>query len=88
MIHRMAYISTQHTGGSLQLFTPEGVLEAHRLDPHGVQFVAGGQGYSIQKRDIAIVGRYFLAAGVMLGLDINDGWDATQDSGTGLVLPL
>lgn len=75
---RVAYISTDYTGGSLDLMCPEGMLQARRADPGGVLLQIGGVKLSIQKADLPAVGRFFLAAALMLGEPINEGWDGPQ----------
>ena len=73
----MLYFTTRNTGGSLDLRTPEGVMQFRREDPHGVlaQVAGGLLQFSIQKQDLAAIARFFAAAGTMLGEPINDGWD-------------
>jgi len=78
-IVRMAWVSTHHTGGSLDVPGPEGLLQARRVDPDGVIVMVNDQKISIRKEDLPAIGRYFLAAGLMLGQDPNEGWDAGQD---------
>lgn len=75
---RMAYVTTESTGGSLDVTTPEGVLQARRIDPHGVVILAGIKKFSIPKEDLATIGRFFLAAALLLGEDINADWDGKQ----------
>lgn len=76
---RVAYVTTENTGGSLDVNGPEGQMQMRRADPHGVliQFGPGVQ-LSVHKDLLPIMGRYFLAAALALGVDINDGWDAPQ----------
>lgn len=83
-VSRIAYISVAHTGGSLDFQTPQCAVAARRVDPHGVQVRAGAQELSIQAADLVTIGRFFLAAAVMLGQDLNDGWDLP---GGGLITP-
>lgn len=75
---RVAYISTAVTGGSLDLICPEGSIQARRVDPGGVVLMAGGEKLSIQSADLALIGRFFLAAALLQGQSINDGWDGPQ----------
>lgn len=79
---RMAFISTEHTGGSLDVTGPEGTLQARRVDPHGVVIMIGDHQVSVIKELLPILGRYFLAAGLLLGQEINNGWDKPQGSGS------
>lgn len=78
-IIRMAWISTHHTGGSLDLPGPEGLLQVRRADPDGVILMLGTERLSIRKEDLPTIGRFFLAAGLMLGQDVNEAWDAGRD---------
>jgi hypothetical protein len=73
---RVAYVTTANTGTSLNLGGPEGTLQCQRIDPHGVVVTLNGVQLSINKELLAVLGRYFLAAGLMLGQDINLDWDA------------
>lgn len=72
---RMAYVDTDVTGGGLDVKTPEGTMMARRVDPHGVVLVVGQEERSIEARHLAEIGRFFLAAAMKLGQDINEGWD-------------
>jgi hypothetical protein len=82
ILTRMAMITTENTGGSLDVTGFEGVLQARREDPHGVVILLGGQKLSIQKHLLPKVGRFFLAAAILLGEDVNADWDARQDGGS------
>jgi len=75
---RVAYVTTANTGDTLTVRGPEGVLFCRREDPHGVVVQLNGQQLSLNKELLAIVGRYFLAAGLLLGQDINADWDAVD----------
>jgi hypothetical protein len=78
---RVAYVTTANTGDVLTVRGPEGLLQCKREDPHGVVMVLNGQTLSINKELLAIIGRYFLAAGILLGEDVNANWDAeTQNA--------
>lgn len=72
---RILYVTTANTGGTLNLTVPEGVGEWRRVDPHGVLF-QGPPNMSIAKGDLPAVARFFAAAAMALGVDINEGWDA------------
>lgn len=72
---RMAFITTENNGGSLDVPAPEGMMQVRRVDPHGCRVEVAGQGLSIRKEDLAVIGRFFLAAALLLGEDINAGWD-------------
>jgi hypothetical protein len=76
---RVAYVTTENTGGSLDVNGPEGQMQMRRADPHGVliQFGPSVQ-LSVHKELLPIMGRYFLAAALLLGVDLNEGWDAPQ----------
>lgn len=75
---RVAYITTENTGGSLDVPAPEGVMQVRRVDPHGCRVEIGGQGLSIRRENLVVIGRFFLAAALLLGEDINAGWDAPE----------
>jgi hypothetical protein len=78
---RMAYVSTTNTGAAMTIMAPEGTIQMTRVDPHGVVLEADGKTFSISKDALAFLGRFFLAAGIELGVDINEGWDAEQRGG-------
>ena len=73
---RVAYVTTANTGVGIELSTPEGSIQAQRVDPHGVVLMAGGKQFSINKELLPVLGRYFLAAAIQLGQDINHDWNA------------
>jgi hypothetical protein len=73
---RVAYVTTANTGDVLTVRGPEGLLKCKREDPHGVVMTLNGQTLSINKELLAVIGRYFLAAGILLGEDVNLNWDA------------
>lgn len=75
---RVAFFTTTNTGGSMDMNGPEGQVQLRRADPHGVIMMFGDRQFSIQKHFTPILGRYFLAAGVLLGQDINEGWDTPE----------
>jgi len=77
---RVAYVTTANTGDVLTVRGPEGLLQAKRENPHGVVLVLNGQTLSINKELLAIIGRYFLAAGILLGEDVNANWDAEDQN--------
>lgn len=79
---RYAYVTTANTGGSLEINGPEGQVQFHRVDPHGVviQFGPGIQ-LSVHKDLLPLMARYLLGASLLLGVDINEGWDAPQYGG-------
>lgn len=83
-IARVAYVDTDWTGAEATIAAPEGAVQLKRVDPHGVILAAGGQTYSISKEALPVLGRYFLAAGLMLGVDINEGWNGPQSGGKDL----
>lgn len=78
---RVAYVSTANTGASMTVLAPEGVIKFDRVDPHGVMVTIGGQTYSVTKDALPMAGRFFLAAALVLGVDINAGWDGEQAGG-------
>lgn len=81
---RMAMVTTENTGLGLVLTGPEGQAQLRRVDPHGVVLQFGPDlQLSIHKDTLPIVGRFFLAAALSLGVDINDGWDQVQSGGPG-----
>lgn len=66
--HRLIAVSTEYTGGSLDLTGPEGQAQFRRVDPHGVIMMYAGRQLSIPKDELPTVGHFFLAAGMMLGV--------------------
>lgn len=61
-------ISTEHTGGSLDVPGPEGMVQFRRMDPHGVLMVFNGKDkLSIKKEDVPIMAKFFAAAALLLG---------------------
>lgn len=79
---RIAYVTTEHTGGSLDVNGPEGQLQARRVHHLGVVLALNGQQLSVHKDLLPILGRFFLAAALLQGVDINEGWDSAQESGS------
>jgi hypothetical protein len=79
---RIAYVTTENTGGALDVNGPEGQVQFRRVDPHGVvvQFGPGVQ-LSIHKDLLPLIGRFFLGAALLLDVPINEGWDAPQWGG-------
>lgn len=75
---RMAWVTTENTGQYMEIRTAQGVIRLRRVDPHGVEVEFGGTAYGITAPHLAMVGRFFLAAGLQLGQDINEGWDQPQ----------
>lgn len=80
-IIRQAYIDVRNTGAGMTLNTREGMLTFERIDPHGVQILVGDLAFGITKEALPYVGRFFLAAAVMLGEDLNEGWDKPIQEG-------
>jgi hypothetical protein len=78
---RVAYVTTENTGGSLDINGPEGQMQMRRVDPHGVVLLLGGQQLSVHKGLLPILGRFALAAALLLGEDINADWDKAQTGG-------
>lgn len=78
---RIAYVTTANTGAQMTVTAPEGVIRLERVDPDGVVLSVAGNVYSISKDALPYLGRFFLAAGVSLGVDINHNWDAQQTGG-------
>jgi hypothetical protein len=72
---RLLYLTTGNTGGSLDVTGVEGQAQFRRLDPDGVRMLYAGQYLSIDKDALPTVARFFGAAAVLLGVDINEGWD-------------
>lgn len=84
----MAYIDTAVTGGTMNLQTPQGTIRFERT-PFGVQMTVNGLPYVISKEGLSVMGRFFLAASILHGQDVNDGWDQPQSGGQqsgGLIL--
>ena len=82
ILTRMAYVTTKNTGGSLDINGPEGQIQMRRVDPHGVviQFGPDVQ-FSVHKELLPILGRFAFGAALLLGVDINEGWDSDQSGG-------
>jgi len=80
---RVAYVTTKNTGGILDINGPEGQIQMRRVDPHGVviQFGPGVQ-LSMHKDLLPLLGRYAFAAALLLGVDINKGWDDDESFGS------
>jgi hypothetical protein len=78
---RMAYVDVAGSGRSCTLRTPEGLIVMDRVDPHGVQIMAGDQVFRVSAEALPFVGRFFLAAAHLLGRDLNEGWDGLQEGG-------
>lgn len=80
---RVLNVETDYTGSVCQLTGPEGSVVFGRVDPHGVVMEFNGQYLSIDKKNLPILARFFAAAGVLLGVDINEGWDAPEQTTRG-----
>jgi len=80
MLARQAWVDPSNTGAFMQIRTAQGLIELRRVDPHGVEVIFNGVAYGITAPHLAIIGRFFLAAGIALGQDINAGWDGPQHS--------
>lgn len=79
---RVAYVTTEHTGGHMDINTAQGVIRLFTAQPDGVVVEAAGQTFNISKEGLALVGRFFLAAALNCGVaDINEGWDQPQIGG-------
>lgn len=79
---RVAYVTTGNTGGSLDINGPEGQIQMRRVDPHGVIISFGPDvQLSVHKELLPIIGRFFMAAALLQGVAINEGWDAEQFGG-------
>jgi len=72
---RLLYVTTANTGGSLDINGPEGTAQFRRADPHGVVMLWAGRPLSIGGHLLPEVARFFAAAAIRLGVDINEGWD-------------
>jgi len=72
VVERLMYISTAYTGGSMDVTGPEGVAQFRRCDPHGVVMMYGGKQLSIRKEDLITISRYFAAAGIILGMPLEN----------------
>jgi len=72
VVERLMYVSTAYTGGSMDVTGPEGVLQFRRCDPHGVVMMYGGKQLSIRKEDLITISRYFAAAGIILGMPLEN----------------
>jgi hypothetical protein len=75
---RMAWYDPAHTGSFCHIRTGQGVILLNRLDPHGVELTAGGAPYGITKDMCPYIGRFFLAAATLLGVDPNETWQGEQ----------
>jgi hypothetical protein len=78
---RIAYVTTANTGAQATVTAPEGVVVFERFDPHGVVLSVAGNVYSISKDALPYLGRFFLAAALELGVDINASWNGPQMGG-------
>lgn len=82
IITRMAYVTTENTGGSLDIGGPEGTVQMRRVDPHGVVISFGPNiQLSVDKSLLPILGRFAFAAALLQGVDINKDWDAAEQAG-------
>jgi len=72
VVERLMYISTAYTGGSMDVTGPEGTAQFRRCDPHGVVMMYGGKQLSIRKEDLITISRYFAAAGIILGMPLEN----------------
>lgn len=88
-LSRHAWINPNITGAGMTIRTGQGVITLRRVDPHGVEIVFGGVAYGVTSPHLALIGRYFLAAAILQGQDINADWDGPQHSqDEGFVPPL
>lgn len=79
---RVAYVTTEHTGGHMDINTAQGRLRFFTAQPDGVVMEAAGRPFNISKEGLVLVGRFFLAAALNCGVaDINAGWDQPQLGG-------
>jgi hypothetical protein len=79
---RVAYVTTEHTGGHMDINTAQGVIRLVTQQPDGVVVEAAGKTFNISKEGLALVGRFFLAAALNCGVaDINADWDQPQFGG-------
>jgi hypothetical protein len=78
---RIAYVTTANTGAEATITTPEGTIQMTRFDPDGVILHVDGKTFSLSKDALPLLGRFFLAAALQLGVDINAGWDQEQTGG-------
>lgn len=79
---RVAYVTTEHTGGHMNINTAQGVIKLVTQSPDGVVVEVAGRTYNISKEGLALVGRFLLAAALNCGVaDINAGWDQPQIGG-------
>jgi hypothetical protein len=81
---RVAYFSTSNTGANMTISAPEGTISFQRVDPHGVLVTIDGKTFSVSAGALPYVGRYFLAAAAMLGVNVNDNWGDMQSGGKSL----
>lgn len=77
-IIRTAYVTTDNTGDGCSVRTGQGVIHLQRVTPFGVQITAGGKVHNVTAEMLPFIGRYFLAAAIALGVDINADWDKPQ----------
>jgi hypothetical protein len=78
---RIAYVTTANTGAAATITTPEGTIKMQRFDPDGVLLQVDGKTFSLSKEALPFLGRFFLAAALELGQDINAGWGQEQTGG-------
>ena len=77
---RMAYVDVTNTGRTMDFNFPEGHAHFERV-PEGVMMIVNGKPYGLSKEALPVIGRFFLAAAVMLGVDLNEGWDKPIQEG-------
>lgn len=75
---RMAWYDPSNTGAGCLVRTGQGVIHLNRIDPHGVEILAGSVAYGITKDMCPYIGRFFLAAATLLGVEPNDTWQGEQ----------
>jgi hypothetical protein len=75
---RVCYVDTDRTGGGIEVTGAEGTLRIRREDPHGVIMLFNGQQLSITKNALADIGKFFLAAAIKLGEDIDPSIKVTE----------
>lgn len=75
---RICYVDTDRTGGGLEVTGAEGIMRVVTEEPHGVVVTVNGLQLSITKNALPEIGKFFLAAAIRLGEDIDPPLEVTK----------
>ncbi len=79
---RKAWINTAGTGRGMEVRPPEGLIQMETREPHGVLILVNGKDkLSVSAESLPYMARYFWAAALLCGVDLNEGWEGTQEGG-------